>query len=180
MSGVVSAVHCGPSHGFSKPAAREIELVAGLGVAGDCHQGARVQHRSRVAADPTQPNLRQVHLLHSELFADVAAQGFRVQPGDLGENITTTGLDLLGLPTGTVLRVGERALLALTGLRNPCKQIDAFESGLLAAVIERGPDGNPVFKAGVMAVVVLGGTVRAGQRIEVSLPPQPATPLERI
>ena len=180
MSSVVSAVYRSPSHSFSKPEAQEIELVAGLGVAGDCHQGARVQHLSRVAADPSQPNLRQVHLIHSELFAEAAAQGFRVRPGDLGENITTTGLDLLGLPTGTVLRIGERALLALTGLRNPCKQIDAFESGLLTAVVGRAQDGSPVFKAGVMAVVLLGGTARAGQQIEVSLPPLPTVPLERI
>jgi MOSC domain-containing protein YiiM len=180
MSGHVVAVQRSHEHSFSKPAVPEIELVAGLGVSGDTHQGARVQHRSRVASDPMQPNLRQVHLLASELFAEVGARGLSVGPGDLGENITTLGLDLLSLPTGAVLRIGERALIAITGLRNPCKQIQAFQDGLLAAVLERADDGSVVRKAGVMGVVLIGGSIRPGDRIEVSLPPKPRVPLECV
>lgn len=173
MSATVTAVHCGSEHTFSKLPISEIELIAGLGVDGDAHKGAQVQHRSRVAADPTKPNLRQVHLMHEELFDHVAVRGFQVAPGDLGENITTRGIDLLGLPVGAMVKVGSHALLAVTGLRNPCGQIDDFQDGLLQAVRYRDADGTLVKLAGVMAVVVAGGTVRAGDPIEVSLPPGP-------
>lgn len=176
----VAAAHASDDHSFSKVSRSEIELVAGLGVRGDAHMGAQVRHRSRVAADPTQPNLRQVHLIHEELFGLVAGKGFEVGPGDLGENITTAGLDLLDLPVGAVLRVGEEALLSLTGLRNPCRQIDAFQEGLLGAVLDRDDSGSIVRLAGVMAVVVRGGVVRPGDSIEVSLPPGPPHPLERV
>ncbi|MEF2073415.1 MOSC domain-containing protein [Consotaella aegiceratis] len=168
------------SHRFSKQPTESIQLVAGLGVEGDAHLGATVQHRSRVAADPTQPNLRQVHLIHTELFDELKAEGFAVAPGDLGENITTTGIDLLALPVGTLLAIGETALIALTGLRNPCAQIEKFQAGLLKAVLPRGPDGQVIRKAGVMAVVLSGGPVRPGDAIRVSLPPEPHHPLERI
>jgi MOSC domain-containing protein YiiM len=178
--GTVIAVHRSLEHTFSKARTPQIELLAGLGVEGDCHLGARVQHRSRVAADPTQPNLRQVHLIQSELLRELAEGGFAVAPGDLGENITTRGLDLLSLPTGSLLRIGERALVALTGLRNPCKQIHDFQPGLLAKVLERGVAGEVVRKAGVMGVVVLGGAVRAGDPIEVAMPPEPTVPLEQV
>lgn len=176
----VIAVHRSGGHTFSKTPADEIVLVAGLGVEHDAHQGARVKHRSRVRVDPDQPNLRQVHLIHAELFSEVAARGFSVGPGELGENITTEGLDLLGLPTGSVLRLGDEALVALTGLRNPCRQIDAFQPGLLGAVMERGGDGKLIRRSGVMGVVVRGGPVRPGDSIGVGLPPDPRRPLEPV
>jgi MOSC domain-containing protein YiiM len=161
-----------PAHHFNKPGEASIRLEAGLGVAGDAHNGVTVKHRSRVARDPTQPNLRQVHLIHSELFDELAAGGFRVTTGDLGENVTTRGLDLLGLPTGTVLRIGETAI-EVTGLRNPCAQIDAFQRGLMHAVLDRDADGNLVRKAGIMGVVLAGGEIRPGDTIGVELPPEP-------
>lgn len=176
----VTAVHANPAHSFSKTTAKEIELVAGLGVVGDAHFGARVQHRSRVVVDPTQPNLRQVHLLHAELHDELRGEGLVVSPGDLGENITTRGLDLLSLPTGSVLRLGADALVAITGLRNPCKQIDEFQSGLLRRVAHKRADGTVVRKAGVMGVVVASGVVRPGDAIEVALPPGRPIPLERV
>ena len=167
MSFQVLAVHRKAEHLFSKDRAAEIELVAGHGVRNDAHFGTTVQHRSRVAKDPSQPNLRQVHLLHAELFEEVARQGQHVLPGQMGENITTRGLNLLALATGTRLRLGPRALVEVTGLRNPCKQIEAFQPGLLAAVVERAADGALVRKAGVMAIVLAGGFVRAGDAIEI-------------
>ena len=176
----VSHVHRSEAHRFSKQPAAEIILVAGLGVEGDAHCGSTVQHRSRVAADPTQPNLRQVHLIQGELHDDLAAEGFVVGPGDLGENITTRGIDLLSLTTGTVLCIGGRALIALTGLRNPCGQINGFRPGLLDAVVDRSPGGQVVRKAGVMGVVLLGGVARPGDGIELRIPPGPAVPLERV
>jgi MOSC domain-containing protein YiiM len=176
----VLSVHSSSEYTFTKTDQTEITLLAGLGVQNDVHSGAQVRHRSRVAADPTQPNLRQVHLMHQELFDECTELGFDVKPGQLGENITTTGIDLLNLPTGTVLRVGERALIAVTGLRNPCKQINAFQDGLLSAVLGRDSDGNLVRKAGVMSVVLAGGVVRPGDPIVVALPPEPHLPLEMI
>lgn len=176
----VIGVHLHAAHAFSKASADAITLVAGLGVAGDAHCGARVQHRSRVAADPTQPNLRQVHLIHAELLDELAGNGHRVAPGDLGENITTRGVDLLGLPTGAVLRLGSQALIGITGLRNPCKQIESFQPGLLGQVAQQLDDGTIVRKSGVMGVVLFGGVVRPGDAIEISRPPGPAVPLERV
>jgi len=173
----VHAVGADPSHSFSKQPVAAIRLLAGLGVEGDAHHGMTVQHRSRVARDPNQPNLRQVHLLHVELFAELAAQGFRVRTGDIGENITTVGLDLLRLPTGAVLRLGESAAVEITGLRNPCVQLDRFAKGLMAATLDRAPDGSLVRKAGVMAVVLRAGDVRPGDSIAVELPAQPHTGL---
>jgi MOSC domain-containing protein YiiM len=177
MNGFVAAVASSGSHTFSKPAAPAIRLLAGLGVEGDAHAGALVKHRGRVRRDPSQPNLRQVHLVHAELHDELAAAGFTVRPGDIGENVTTRGLDLLALPTGTLLRLGPDAVIDVTGLRNPCTQLDAFQDGLLAAVLERAPDGSVVRKAGIMAVVLTGGEVRQGDPIEVELPPEPHVPL---
>jgi MOSC domain-containing protein YiiM len=174
---VVTAVSRSGRHTFSKPTQLMIRLVAGLGVEGDAHLGETVKHRSRVARDPTQPNLRQVHLMHAELFDELAAAGFRVAPGDLGENVTTRDLDLLGLPAGTLLRLGDTAVVEVTGLRNPCVQLDKFRKGLMAATLDRDPQGNLVRKAGVMAVVREGGEVRAGDAITVTLPPGPHRPL---
>ena len=180
MIGQVRAVSRGEQHSFSKINCTSIELLAGLGVAGDAHSGATVQHRSRVAADPTQPNLRQVHLIHGELLAELHTAGFSVLPGQLGENITTHGLDLLGLPTGTRLHIGATAVVEVTGLRNPCGQINNFQMGLLAAVLDHDDQGKLVRKAGIMGIVLHAGTIHPGDPIQVALPPEPHTPLERV
>ena len=180
MTGQVLAVAMDGSHRFSKLIVPQITIVAGLGVDGDAHQGVTVKHRSRVKADPAQPNLRQVHLMHSELFDEVAEKGFGVGPADLGENITTKGIDLLGLPQGAHLKVGEEVVLEVTGLRNPCAQIDNWQKGLLSAVLDRGPNGQLIRKSGIMSVVLRGGRVRAGDRIVVELPEPPFLPLERV
>lgn len=166
----VIAVSRDDVHRFSKPVVDEVTLVAGWGIEGDAHAGTTVQHRSRVARDPSQPNLRQVHLLHAEVFDEVAEAGFRVEPGQMGENVTTRGVDLLGLPTGTLLHLGDEACVRVTGLRNPCQQINGFEPGLLREVLGRDEDGSVVRKGGVMSVVVTGGAVRTGDRIRVELP----------
>lgn len=166
----VVAVSRDGSHRFSKPVVDEIVLLEGLGVEGDAHSGVTVQHRSRVARDPSQPNLRQVHLIHAELFDEVAAAGFTVEPGQLGENVTTRGIDLLALPTGALVHLGDEAIVRVTGLRNPCQQINGFEPGLLREVLGRDDDGVVERKGGVMAVVVAGGAVRADQAIRVELP----------
>ena len=177
----MASVHRSAERRFGKEPVPEIQLVAGLGVAGDVHSDARVQHRSRVRADPSQPNLRQVHLLSQELLAALADEGFPgVAPGALGENLTTRGLELRSLPTGSVLRLGATALIALTGLRNPCAQLDAFRPGLLRALTPRDALGELVRRAGVMGVVVAGGRDRPGDVIEVSLPPGPPLPLQRV
>ena len=178
--GRVVAVCRSSEHTFGKPAADSIRLVAGLGVEGDAHLGRTVRHRSRVAADPTQPNLRQVHLIHSELHDELRAAGFDVGPGQMGENVTTRGVDLLGLPVGTLLRLGCEAIVEVTGLRNPCVQLDAFRPGLMAAVLGRDESGRLVRKAGVMGIVKEGGLVRPGDVIVVVPPPPPHRPLDRV
>ena len=180
MDGRVEAVGASAGHSFSKPVREAIQLLAGLGVEGDAHCGATVKHRSRVAADPTQPNLRQVHLIHAELFEELRTRGFTVGPGGLGENVTTRGIDLLGLQAGTLLRLGGAAVIEVTGLRNPCAQIDQFQDGLLKAVLDRDAAGRLVRKAGVMAIVRQGGWVRTGDAIAVTLPPPPYRALERV
>jgi MOSC domain-containing protein YiiM len=180
MIAQVLAVARDGEHNFSKRTVAELKVLAGLGVEGDAHQGATVKHRSRVAADPTQPNLRQVHLIHSELFHELRAKGFEVEPADLGENVTTAGLDLLSLPRNTLLAIGAEVVLEVTGLRNPCAQIERFQPGLLAAVLDRGPNGEVIRKAGIMTVVRAGGLILPGDRIEVELPPPPHLPLERV
>ena len=157
-----------------------IRLLTGLGVEGDAHAGITVKHRSRVAADPTQANLRQVHLIHSELHDQLHSRGFQVQAGEMGENITTRGLDLLALPVGTRLRFGSEAILEITGLRNPCVQLEGLEPGLMKAVLGRDPDGNLIRMAGIMGVVFAGGVVRAGDEIRVELPPEPHRALEWV
>jgi MOSC domain-containing protein YiiM len=176
----VESVSLDDRHRFSKSAVDRIVLLTGLGVQGDAHAGATVQHRSRVAVDPMQPNLRQVHLMHSELFAELRADGYDVSSGQLGENITTRGIDLLALPRNAVLEIGDEAVVRVTGLRNPCAQINAFRPGLLKSVMHHDDQGAVVRKAGVMGIVLHGGTVRAGDAISVSLPHGPHLPLERV
>lgn len=167
MSARIVAVHGSAAHGFSKQPLAVVELIAGHGVRGDAHCGTTVKHRSRVARDPTQPNLRQVHLLHEELLTDLQRHGLPVQPGAMGENVTTRGIALLQLARGTQLQLGDAAVVEITGLRNPCAQIESFMPGLLAAVLDRAADGSLVRKAGVMAVVLHGGMVKAGDPIAV-------------
>jgi len=176
----VVAVCRDDEHRFSKVLVDEIVLLPGLGVQGDAHSGVTVQHRSRVAADPTQPDLRQGHFIHAELFTDVREHGFDVDPGQLGENVTTRGIDLLSLPRGTLLRVGDQAVVEITGLRNPCQQINTFQSGLLKEVVTKSSAGELVRKAGVMSVVVARGIVRPGDPIVIQLPATPHQPLERV
>lgn len=178
--GTVVAVCCSPTHSFSKPLVDAIRLLEGLGVEGDAHLGRTVRHRSRVAADPTQPNLRQVHLIHAELHDELRTAGFDVTSGQMGENITTRGVDLLGLPVGTRLRIGADAVVGITGLRNPCAQLDNFQPGLMAAVLGRDDSGRLIRKSGIMGVVLAGGVVRPGDSIAIELPPKPHQPLERV
>jgi MOSC domain-containing protein YiiM len=178
--GRVVAVATSPRHIFSKALESSIRLVTGLGVAGDAHAGHTVKHRSRVAVDPSQPNLRQVHLIQAELLDELRARGFTVSAGDMGENVTTQGLDLLALPAGTRLQLGAQAVIEVTGLRNPCRQLDAFQAGLMRAVLDRAADGSLIRKAGIMGVVVAGGEVRPGDPLRVTLPPGPHRPLEPV
>jgi MOSC domain-containing protein YiiM len=177
---VVSAVSRDSAHRFSKRPAEAIRLVVGLGVDGDAHAGRTVQHLSRMRRDPSQPNLRQVHLIHAELHDELAGQGFAVNAGDMGENVLTRGLDLLALPTGAQLRLGDEALVEVTGLRNPCVQLDRFADGLMAAVLDRADDGTLIRKAGVMGVVLAAGDVQAGDPITVLLPDGPHRPLQPV
>jgi MOSC domain-containing protein YiiM len=172
-TGIVAAVSRSPTHSLTKPTTDSIRLVMGLGVEGDAHQGVTVKHRSRVAKDPTTPNLRQVHLIHAELFDELRGRGFAVSPGLMGENVTTSGIDLLALPTGTRLHLGDEAVVEVTGLRNPCRQLDALQHGLMAATLDRDGDGNLIRKAGIMAIVLSGGVVREGDSIRVELPRPP-------
>ncbi len=180
MTPTVLAVSARAGHHFSKTPREAITLIAGIGVEGDGHAGERVKHRSRARYNPTLPNLRQVHLLPAELLDEVATVGFTVQPGDLGENVLTTGIDLVALPKGTRLRLGEAAEIEITGLRNPCVQIDRFREGLLEQVVEKDAEGAIIRKAGVMSIVLTGGIVRPGDPIHVTLPPEPHQPLERV
>jgi MOSC domain-containing protein YiiM len=176
MSKVI-AVSLRAGHHFGKTPGLNIRLLTGLGVAGDAHMGETVKHRSRVRKDPTQPNLRQVHLIHAELFDELRAKGFEVKPGDLGENVTTMALDLLALPTGTRLHLGSTAVVEVTGLRNPCLQIDGFQKGLMAATLDKDADGHLIRKAGIMSVVLADGDVRPGDAITVVTPDGPHRPL---
>jgi MOSC domain-containing protein YiiM len=180
MGGIVTAVSCSATHTFSKPNTTTIRLLAGLGVEGDAHLGVTVKHRSRVRTDPDSPNLRQVHLIHAELHEELRAAGFAVAPGQIGENVTTHGIDVLGLPAGTRLHLGGAAVVEVTGLRNPCQQFDRFQAGLTAALLGRDPNGKLIRKAGIMSIVLAGGDVRPGDAIEIELPPPPHHPLDRV
>ena len=180
MSGIVLSVGLTAQHTFRKPPHPSIRLLAGLGVEGDAHLGITVKHRTRVRKDPTQPNLRQVHLIHAELFAELKDAGFSIAVGELGENITTSGLDLLGLPTGTRLHIGESSIVEVTGLRSPCRQIEAFAPALVAQVTARDADGHLTYKVGIMSIVIAGGTIRAGDAIRAVLPPEPRAALKVV
>jgi len=180
MSGVVAAVSRSAKHTLVKRNGDSIRLLTGLGVEGDAHLGTTVKHRSRVARDPSQPNLRQVHLIHLELHDELREAGFAASAGQMGENVTTRGVDLLGLPTGARLHLGGTAVVEVTGLRNPCAQLDRIQPGLMAATLGRDENGNLVRKAGIMGVVSAGGDVRPGDPIHVELPLQPHRPLAPV
>ena len=180
MSATVTAVSRSPKHTLAKPNEHSIRLLEGLGVEGDAHLGERVKHRSRVARDPSQPNLRQVHLIHGELHDELREAGFALSAGQMGENITTRGVDLLGLPAGTRLHLGDSAVVEVTGLRNPCAQLNRIQPGLMAATLDRDEDGNLVRKADIMGVVIAGGEVCPGDLIRVELPPWPHRPLAPV
>ncbi len=176
----VIAVSRHHAHTFHKTNQTQIQLLAGLGVKGYAHMGQTVQHRSRVAADPSQPNLRQVHLIQTELFDELRAVGFDIGPGQMGENITTQGIPLLDLPQGTRLHLGETAIIEVTGLRNPCTQLDQFQPGLMAAVLDHDAQGKLIRKAGIMAIVLVDGAVSPHDPIRMELPSQPYIALERV
>ena len=180
MEGIVEAVHRSAGHTLTKPGQPSIRLLAGFGVEGDAHMGVTVKHRSRVARDPSQPNLRQVHLIHAELHDELRGNGFTVHAGEMGENITTRGVDLLGLPVGARLHLGAEAVVEITGLRNPCAQLDGLQAGLMAAVLDRDAQGKLIRKAGIMGIVLAGGEVRPADPIRVELPREPHQPLEPV
>jgi MOSC domain-containing protein YiiM len=180
MNGIVAAVSRSAKHTLAKPNEASIRLLTGLGVEGDAHLGITVKHRSRVARDPSQPNLRQVHLIHLELHDELREAGFTVSAGQMGENVSTRGVDLLGLPTGARLHLGGTAVVEVTGLRNPCAQLDRIQPGLMAATLGRDENGNLVRKAGIMGVVLAGGDVRPGDPIHVERPLQPHRPLAPV
>jgi len=180
MTGKVTAVSRSATYTFSKPNQASVRLLAGLGVEGDAHMGETVKHRWRVAHDPGSPNLRQVHLIHAELFDELQAAGFTILPGQMGENVTTRGVDLLGLPAGARLHLGDTAVVEVTGLRDPCSQLDNFQPGLMAAVLDHDANGNLIRKAGVMSIVLVSGEVRPGDPIVVEMPPGPHRPLETV
>jgi MOSC domain-containing protein YiiM len=177
---IVVAVSRSPEHGPRKENQDRIRLLAGLGVEGDAHSGVRVRHLSRARRDPALPNLRQVHLIGAELHEELAARGFELAPGRMGENVTTRGVDLLGLPAGTLLRLGEEAEVELAGLRNPCSQLDGIQPGLMAATLDRDPHGALIRRCGVMGVVISSGEVAAGDQIAVTLPAGGGRPLEPV
>ena len=178
--GIAIAVSLSPTHTMAKGNQPAIRLLAGIGVEGDAHAGRTVRHRSRLLLGATHPNLRQVHLIHAELHDELRAAGFPVTPGQMGENVTTRGIDLLALARGTRLRLGGTAVIEITGLRNPCSQLDGIHSGLMAATLDRRADGSLRRKAGVMAIVLEGGDVRPGDPIRVEIPPGPHRPLEPV
>lgn len=180
MEPTVIAVSQSETHTFSKPNQEVIRLIAGLGVEGDAHSGKTVKHLFLVKKDATRPNIRQIHLIHAELFDELKEKGFTILPGQLGENITTRGIDLLGLPTGTILKIGADVVIEVTALRNPCKQIDKFQKGLLKEVLYKDEAGDLVRKTGVMGIILKGGRVQPGGNITVELPPEPHHKLEYV
>jgi MOSC domain-containing protein YiiM len=180
MAGIVTAVSASGSYTFTKPNRESIRLLVGLGIEGDAHAGEKIKHRFRMERNPDEPNLRQVHLIHAELHDELREAGYDVKPGDVGENVTTSGLDLLGLPTDTKLHLGDGAVIGVTGLRNPCSQLDKFQSGLMKATLDNDADGNLVRKAGIMGIVLEGGVIRPGDAIRVELPPKPHRRLEPV
>ncbi|MEM7757725.1 MAG: MOSC domain-containing protein [Cyanobacteria bacterium P01_A01_bin.40] len=180
MTGEVIAVCLNTSHVFSKLTQDSIKLLSGMGVAGDAHCGVTVKHRSRIEKNPHQPNLRQVHLIHAELHDELNNAGFDISPGQMGENITTRGIDLLSLPTDTRLYIGNEAVIQVIGLRNPCGQLNSIQAGLKAAVLDKDTEGNIIRKAGIMSIVLTTGEIFVGDTIQIEFPPLPHRALEKV
>ena len=178
--GRVIALSKSKSHTMSKGSEKSIELLKGLGVKGDAHMGEKVKHRSRVRQNPDQPNLRQVHLIHSELHTELIEKGFDIKAGEMGENITTLGIDLLALPKDTLLKIGDAAVVKITGLRNPCTQLDGLQEGLMQAVLDKDSRGALIRKSGIMGIVLQGGEIIVGDKIEIEYPSQPFIKLDRV
>ncbi|TGV04369.1 MOSC domain-containing protein [Flavivirga rizhaonensis] len=178
--GIVLSLSKSDTHTFKKVNQRSINLIKGLGVEGDAHMGKTVKHRSRVAKDPSQPNLRQVHLIHSELHDELESLGFKIKAGEMGENITTKGIDLLSLPKDTILNIGKTARIKITGLRNPCNQLNLFKKGLMNAVLDKDENGALIRKAGIMGIVLENGIIEIGDTIQVIMPDMPHTKLDRV
>ena len=178
--GLVLAVAARDGHGLGKTPCWAIKLVAGEGVEGDAHRGVTVKHRSRVAKDPSQPSLRQVHLIHAELLDELASKGFEVTAGQLGENILTHRIDLLALPAGTHMVFPSGAQLKITGLRNPCHQINGHTPGLMDALLDKADDGSLIRKGGVMAVVLEGGLVSVNDDVKIVFPSEPWQSLKPV
>lgn len=176
----IKSVNCSAAYTFTKAPMEFITLIEGIGVEGDIHSGKTIRHRSRVRKDPTLPNLRQVHLIHTELHAELNENGFEIGPGEMGENITTSGVDLLALPRNTILHLGDLAQIQVTGLRNPCIQLNTLSPGLLKAVVDKDAEGNVIRKSGIMAIVLKGGHVKPGDLIRVELPAGPHVALEKV
>jgi MOSC domain-containing protein YiiM len=179
MNATVIAVACDSEYQFSKQTQNSIRLLEGLGIEGDAHSGKTVKHRHLVKKNPATPNLRQVHLIHEELFDELRIQGFDLQAGDIGENVLTRGIDLLGLPKGTRLTIG-KAVIEVTGLRNPCYQLDKFKKGLMKACIDNDADGKIVFKSGIMSIVIASGVIKPGDVISIELPDKPHQTLKIV
>lgn len=180
IKATVIALSKSETHSFSKANCEKLVLLDGLGIEGDAHMGKTVKHRSRVKQDASQPNLRQVHLIHSELYDEIALKGFHVNPGQIGENVTTHGIDLLSLPKGTILKIGAEATIEVTGLRNPCNQLNSIKEGLMNAVLGKDDNGNLILKAGIMGIVINGGEIYVNDEIEIVLPEKPFEKLERV
>ena len=178
--GLVTAVSKSDTHTMSKKNVKTIHLIEGLGVNGDAHMGKNVKHRSRVSKNPNQPNLRQIHLIHSELLSELLIKGFNIIPGEMGENITTVNIDLLSLPKDTILNIGKDSQIKITGLRNPCHQLNGIKDGLMKAVLGQDNYGNLIRKAGVMGIVLKSGKVSTGDEIRIEYPKKPFTNLERV
>lgn len=178
--GIVIALSKSETHTFQKINPKSIHLIKGLGIEGDAHMGKTVKHRSRVAKDPSQPNLRQVHLMHAELHDELEGLGFKIKAGEMGENITTKGIDLLSLPKDTILNIGENARIQITGLRNPCNQLNIFKKGLMNAVLDIDENGDLIRKAGIMGIVLEGGAIAVGDTIEIILPDKPYIKLDMV
>ncbi len=167
-------------HGVGKTVLSEITLIAGQGVEGDAHCGEKVKHRSRARYNPSLPNLRQVHLIHGELLDELAGKGFAIAPGELGENILTGGIDLLSLPTGSILSFPSGATVEITGLRNPCIQLERHKTGLMHALLDHAADGSLIRKGGIMGIVLTGGVVRAGDGVVITDPEGAFRPLQPV
>lgn len=180
MAGRIEALHSSPSHSLKKETTSSLEIIKGLGVKGDAHMGAKIKHVYRVRKDPNEPNLRQVHIIHAELFDELKTKDFDISFGEMGENITCSGLDILSLPTDTELQMGVSTRLKVTGLRNPCAQLDSIKKGLMKACLDRNQSGEMIPKVGIMTIVLEGGIINQGDEIKVVFPPEPHRKLEAV